>query len=306
MNERIVVVGSTNVDLVMKMDRLPKLGETITEAEFVQTYGGKGANQAVAAARAGGDVAFVGCVGDDQYGTLMIDNLQNDGIDTTFLLKEEDVASGIAFIMVDAVGNNYISVAPGANYRITPSHIERASELLREADIAVLQCEIPLDTLHGTIEQATQYDTKILLNLAPAKPIDDKAIAHLDILVVNESEAAFLQGSPVETDQQVEQAARALLDRGPEIVIVTLGARGSYVATESDRWTVPAFPVDPVDTTGAGDVYCGSLAVSLAEGRSIEKSVRFASAAAAICVTRLGAQPSIPTREEIETFLAQQ
>jgi ribokinase len=301
---RVVVVGSANIDLVMKMARLPKVGETVTDATFVQAFGGKGANQAVGAARAGGEVAFVGCVGDDAYGTQVIDSLRADGIDTRFVFVEPGVASGTALIMVGGGGENCISVAPGANYHLTPAHVDRAREALSRAELVVTQCEIPEDTLDHVIALAEDLGKPVLLNLAPARKLGDASLARLAYLAVNETEAEFLTGGKVASDRDVEAAAGALLGRGPKTVVLTLGARGAYVAGDGARALVPGFAVEAVDTTAAGDVHCGALAVAVVEGRPLLQAVRFANAAAALSATKLGAQPSAPGRKDIEALLS--
>jgi ribokinase len=304
MSGTVVVVGSSNIDLIMKMARLPKVGETVTDATFAQTFGGKGANQAVAAARAGGAVAFVGCVGDDAYGAQVRENLARDGIDTRFVFSEPGVASGTALIMIGGDGDNCISVAPGANYRLTPAHVERARDAIAGAACVVTQCEILPETLAHVVSLAASLARPVILNLAPARPIADATLARLACLAVNETEAEFLTGRPVAGDADVEAAATALLSKGPKTVLLTLGARGAYVAAEGVRALVPGFPVAPVDTTAAGDVHCGAFAVASVEGRPLLEAVRFANAAAALSVTRLGAQPSAPARAEIEARLA--
>jgi ribokinase len=303
MSGPIVVVGSSNVDLIMKMERLPKLGETVTGATFLQTFGGKGANQAVAAARAGGRVAFVGCVGDDAYGAQVRENLARDGIDTRFVSAEEGVASGTALIMIGDRGENYLSVAPGANYRLTPAHVERARDLVAQAGCVVTQCEIPPETLSRAVDVAASLGRPVVLNLAPAREVAAGTLAKLACLAVNETEAEFLTGRPVGSDAEVEAAGAALLERGPAIVLITLGARGTYLAGRGLRALVPALEVEAVDTTAAGDVHCGAFAVALVEGQPLLEAVRFANAAAALSVTRLGAQPSAPGRAEIEELL---
>jgi ribokinase len=304
MRGKVVVVGSSNVDLLMKMPRLPKVGETVTDCLFAQVFGGKGANQAVGAARAGGDVLFVGCVGDDGYGSQVIDSLREDRIDTRFVSREAGVASGTALIMVGGEGHNYLAVAPGANYRLTPAHVERAREAILGAAIVISQCEILPDTLDRAIALAAELGKPVMLNLAPARPVSTASLARLAYLSVNETEAEFLTGMKVTGERDVETAAAALRAMGPKTVVLTLGARGAYVAGDGVRALVPGFEVAAVDTTAAGDVHCGALAVSLVEGRPLLEAVRFANAAAALSVTKLGAQPSAPRREDIEALLA--
>ncbi len=303
MNKKIVVIGSSNVDLIMKLERLPKPGETVSGGVFIQTYGGKGANQAVGAARAGGDVCFISCLGEDGFAPDFIKNFEQDGIDTQFVYQKKGAATGTALIMIDAKGENCISVAPGANHELRPKHIEEAELILQEAAIIVLQCEVHPDTLRYVINKGDELYKKVLLNLAPAQPLEKEYLEKLHYLVVNESEAAFLLGQTVDNLEEARSAVEKLnkIVRGG--VILTLGAKGSYVADGDLRELVPAFPVEAIDTTAAGDVYCGSLAAALVEGKPILEAVRFASAAAAIAVTRLGAQASAPTRSEIESML---
>lgn len=303
MGGKLVVVGSSNIDLVMKMARLPRVGETVTDATFVQAFGGKGANQAVGAARAGGEVVFVSCVGDDAYGAQVRGSLEADGIDTRFVFTEAGVASGTALILVGGGGENYISVAPGANYRLTPAHVDRAREAIGAAAMVIGQCEILPETLDHTIAVGAELGKPVMLNLAPARRIADASLARLECLAVNETEAEFLTGRRIESHEDVEAAVEALLAKGPRTVVLTLGARGAFVAADGARSLVPGFMADAVDTTAAGDVHCGALAVALVEGRPLLEAVRFANAAAALSVTRLGAQPSAPRRAEIEALL---
>jgi ribokinase len=301
---QVVVVGSSNIDLVMKMARLPKVGETVTDARFVQAFGGKGANQAVGAARAGGNVVFVGCVGDDAYGAQVIDSLKADDIDTRFVFTEAGVASGTALIMVGSEGQNYLSVAPGANYRLTPAHVDRAREALERAAVIATQCEIRPETLDRVIALGADLGKPVMLNLAPARKTSEASLAKLAYLAVNETEAEFLTGGKVTSDRDVEAAADTLLAMGPKTVVLTLGARGAYVAGGGVRDLVPGFAVEAVDTTAAGDVHCGALAVAFVEGRPLLDAVRFANAASALSVTKLGAQPSAPNRSDIEALLS--
>ncbi len=301
--KKIVVIGSSNVDMIMKMDRLPEKGETITDAEFFQFYGGKGANQAVAAARAGGDVAFVNCVGEDAYTPQMVQNFRDDGMDTRFVFHEKDVASGHALVMIGGQGMNYLSVAPGANYRLTPEKIDLALPVIDQADIIMLQYEIPVETIKYIIDLAGKKGIRVLWNFAPARAFDPGYISRVNILVLNEWEAGFLAGIPVEDASDAEKAARKLIKRGVEKVIITLGDQGALAVTRTETVHDAAHKVEAVDTTAAGDTFCGAFAVAHVEGKPLKESLQFASAAAAICVTRIGAQPSIPTRKEIEEFL---
>ena len=305
MKNKIVVIGSSNVDLLMKMDHLPEKGETVTDAEFFQVYGGKGANQAVAAARAGGHVAFVNCVGEDAYTPQMVQNYKNDGIDTRFVFHEKGIASGHALIMIGGAGMNYLSVAPGANYKLTPAKIDEAMPVIEEAAMIVMQYEITQETIQYVIDIANQKGIPVMWNCAPARAFDMSYIPKINILVLNEVEAGFLAGMPVENKTDAEKAAGILISKGVEKVIITLGSQGAFVVTKNEKVSVPSYKVDAIDTTAAGDTFCGSFAVALVEGKSLKEALQFASAAAAISVTRMGAQPSAPTRKEIDEFLMQ-
>jgi len=298
------VIGSSNIDLLMKMDRLPGKGETVTDAVFMQVYGGKGANQAVGAARAGGKVAFVNCVGEDAYTPCMLENYRNDHIDTRFVFQEKDIASGHALIMIGGDGNNYLSVAPGANYCLTPAKIDMAMPVIDEAAMIVMQYEIQQETIIYVLELAERKQIPVLWNFAPARPFDIRYLSKVNILVVNEVEAGFLSSVPVNDVNDAEKAAGVLLQTGVETVITTLGEKGAFILSQNEKIYIPAFRVKAMDATAAGDVFCGALSVALVEGRSLAGAIRFASAAAAICVTRMGAQPSAPNREEIEQFLS--
>jgi ribokinase len=289
----------------MKMDHLPEKGETVTDAVFMQVYGGKGANQAVAAARAGGNVAFINCVGEDAYTPQMVQNYKNDGIDTKYVFHEKGLASGHALIMIGDQGNNYLSVAPEANYQLTPEKIDEAMPIIDEAGIIVMQYEIPAETIKYVIELANKKSIPVLWNFAPAREFDLSYIPKVNILVLNEVEAGFLAQMPVENEADAEKAAGKLIESGVEKVIITLGSQGAFVVTKEEKVSVPAFEVDAVDTTAAGDTFCGAYAVASVEGKSPKEALQFASAAAAISVTRMGAQPSAPTRNEIDKFIAE-
>jgi len=300
---RIAVIGSSNIDLVMKMERLPRPGETVTDAVFLQTYGGKGANQAVAAARAGGNVWLVNCVGDDEMTPRMLESFARDGIHMDYVFKENGCSSGTALVMIGEAGTNYLSVAPGANYLLDPPRIDRAAPLFQQASVCLFQYEIPPITLAYALEKARAAGSLVILNLAPARPLPRESFRAVDILVVNEGEAEFLSGVSVATEGGPERAAEALAALGPRTVIITMGSEGALVTSGILQKRVPSFSVPVVDTTGAGDTFCGALAVALAERSDLETALRFAAAAAALSGTRLGAQPSIPTRLQIDEFL---
>ncbi len=303
MSERIAVIGSSNIDLIMQVPRFPKPGETISGGEFTQTFGGKGANQAVAAARAGGEVSFVSCLGNDQFAESFMERFEEDNIDTLNVFQEGGVSTGVAMILVDQEGENCISVAPGANYQLTERHIKKAQLMLMEARIILLQGELHPDMLRYLLNWGKMEEKTIMLNLAPAQPLEKEYVEDLAYLVVNQTEASSLLAKPVDTIDQIKSAAEELGAMVKGGVIISLGVNGSYVIKDEVRELVPAFKVKAVDSTAAGDVYCGSLATALVEGQSLVDAVKFASAAAAIAVTRLGAQISVPTRVEIEELL---
>lgn len=303
MSNKIAVVGSCNIDLIMQLKRFPTPGETVPGGIFTQTFGGKGANQAVAAARAGGDVLFVGCLGTDHFAEEFMDRLGEDNIDTTNVFQETGVSTGTAMIMVNEDGQNCIGVAPGANFRLNERHVTKAMPALVEARVVLLQGELHPDMLKYLLKSLAAENKQVLLNMAPAQHLEEEYLKEVQLLLVNESEAGILMDRPVKDVEQAKQAAEELSQSVGGGVIVSLGEKGSYVATREIHQTVPAFKVKAVDSTAAGDVYCGTLATALVEGMEPLEAVRFASAAAAISVTRLGAQPSIPSREEIEHFL---
>ncbi len=304
MSQRIAVVGSANIDLIMQVPHFPQPGETVAGGVFTQTFGGKGANQAVAAARAGGDVIFISCLGSDRFAEAFMERFDEDNIDTLNVFQDPSVSTGTAMIMVDEDGENCISVAPGANYRLNQRHITKAQPALKEARVILLQGELHPDMLRYILKWAFEEEKKVLLNLAPAQPLEKEYLKHLAILVVNESEAGALVGRPVKGTEQAQQAAEELATFTDGGVIISLGENGSYLVKDDLKQIIPAFKVKALDTTGAGDVYCGTLATALVEGIPPLEAIRFASAAAAISVTRLGAQPSIPNRAEIEEFLS--
>ena len=304
---RIVVVGSINVDLVVRVATLPRPGETVLGGRFASVPGGKGANQAVAAARAGGRTTFVARVGDDSMGQAAIEAFRAEGIETDFITITPECPTGVALILVDAAGENSIAVAGGANDRLSTDDIERARPAIEAADVLLLQLEVPLEAVAHAVTIARAAGTRVILNPAPARPLPAAILARVDILTPNETEGESLasQGdAPAPSAADADALAGTLLGLGPRAVVVTRGAAGALVATAEDRTHVPAFPVEPRDTVAAGDVFNGCLAVMLAEGLDLVAATRFAAAAAAISVTREGAQTSAPRRGEIEAFLA--
>ncbi|MCX6905075.1 MAG: ribokinase [Verrucomicrobia bacterium] len=297
---RILVVGSSNTDMIIKLDRIPKPGETILGGEFVTAAGGKGANQAVGAARAGGQVAFIARVGRDMFGDQAVAGFVRDGIDVEYVFRDPAAPSGVALIFVANDGENSIAVAGGANNRLSPADVKKARGLFAGAKVLVMQLESPLETVQAAADLAAKHGVMVILNPAPARALPDQLLRKISILTPNETEAELLTGIKVDTEAAAAKAAGKLLARGVQRVILTLGARGAFIANGNDRQLVPGFKVKAVDTTAAGDIFNGALAAALAEGKLLGEAVRFANAAAAISVTRLGAQPSAPARKEIE------
>jgi ribokinase len=302
----ITVVGSSNTDLVVRVAALPRPGETVLGGDVRQVAGGKGANQAVAARRLGATVYFVGCVGADSFGVEAAACLAREGLRVEYLRRIPDAPSGVALIAVAANGENSIVVAPGANRRLSARDIEHASPALRSAHVVVAQLEIPIAAVRHAFALARSAGVTTLLNAAPAQPEADDLLNLVDVLVCNTPEAQALTGSSASTARGAEVAARQLMQRGPPVVIVTRGDAGCVLAERDQLTHIPAFDVPAVDSTAAGDAFTGALAVLIASGDVPRDAVRYASAAAAISVQREGAQPSLPTAEEVERFLALQ
>jgi ribokinase len=300
----VLVIGSSNTDMVIKMERIPKPGETILGGEFVTAQGGKGANQAVAAARAGGDVTFIARLGQDMLGNQAFASLRAAGINLKYVLRDPASPSGVALVLVSKTGENSIAVASGANSKLAPADIRGARRAFQKATVLLLQLETPLRTVETAASIATAAGLRIILNPAPARPLPEKLLRRLYLVTPNESEAELLSGVAIKDKGSAAKAARVLRGRGVRNVIITMGNRGAFVAGEEGTGLISAHKVKPVDTTAAGDVFNGALAVALADGKSLLDAARFASAAAAISVTRLGAQTSTPTGAEIARFLA--
>ena len=300
----VLVIGSSNTDLIIKAERIPRPGETILGGEFVRAAGGKGANQAVAAARAGGAVTFIGRLGRDMNGDAALAGFVADGINVKHVIRDANTPSGVALIFVGKNGENSIAVAPGANDKLSPADVRRVKGAFRHAGILLLQLETPLKTVAEAVALATAAGVRVVLNPAPARPIAAQVLKRIYLLTPNQSEAELLTGVAVTNAAAAAKAADKLLARGVQNVVITMGSRGAFVAGPDVRQMIPGFKVNAVDATGAGDVFNGSLVVALAEGRTLLAAARFASAAAAISVTRFGAQPSAPTRKEIQVVLA--
>jgi len=295
----IVVVGSLNMDVVLDVERVPGPGETLSGRSLKLIPGGKGANQAVAAARSGGRVAMVGRVGSDEFGAQLRKGLAADGIALDHLGIDDSTGTGVALIMVDAAAQNRIVIVPGANGTMSPAQVDSAAPLIGSAELVLLQLEIPLQAVLRVVEHAAQAGTKILLNPAPAQRLPTELLARVDYLIPNETEAALLTGVDVIDAQTAEKAARALQACGARNVLVTLGSRGVLIAdAQGARHYMPP-RVQAVDTTAAGDTFIGAFAVGLSEGMPLDDAAKFAMRAASLSVTRVGAQTSIPYRSEI-------
>jgi ribokinase len=303
MTARVTVVGSLNMDLVARAPRIPQPGETIIGDDFRTVPGGKGANQAVAAARLGAHVSMVGRVGRDAFADPLLNNLAAAGVDHTFVTQDPEAATGVALIVVDDAGQNSIVVASGANMRLSPADVEAAEVAIAAADALLLQLESPLETVTRAAEVARAHGVKVILNPAPARSLPGALLSLVDVLIPNESETALLTGMPVGDQAEAEAAATALRGLGVGTVILTLGERGALLAREEKTELFPAFDVTSVDTTAAGDAFVGGFAVALAEGQSLAEAVRWGNAAGALATTKLGAQPSLPTHQEAREFM---
>ncbi|MCC7163846.1 MAG: ribokinase [Anaerolineae bacterium] len=299
----ICVVGSSNIDLISKVPRLPKLGETMIGHSFHLGYGGKGANQAVMAAKLGARVSMVTKLGRDVFGEGTLKNYREQGIDTTHVLFDDALFSGVAPIFVDDNARNFIVIVPGANTGLLPADAQAAREVIRSAALLVCQLEIPIETTLEAFRIAKTANVLTILNPAPAAQLPDELLQLTDICAPNETETELLTGMPVNTLEEAEAAARVLLGRGPKTVILTLGERGALLVDANAVEHVPAMSVDAVDPTGAGDAFIGSLAVFLGEGLSMREAILRANAVAALSVTKIGTQVSFPKRAEADKFL---
>jgi ribokinase len=303
---KIIVIGSSNTDMIVKVPRIPAPGETILGGKFIKAAGGKGANQAVAAARSGGEVTFIANTGDDALGKEAIEGFKKEGINTDYIFVDQVTPSGVALIFVGDDGENSIAVASGANGTLTPSNINQIEQVIAKGDILLTQLETPLETIEAAVKVAKSYGVKVILNPAPAQRLEDELLQQIDILTPNQSEAELLTGIKVQDESSAVKAGEILHSRGVETVILTLGANGAFVLTQKNRDMIPGFRVEAEDTTAAGDTFNGALAVGLANGKTMKDAIMWAHAAAALTVTRMGAQPSIPSKEEIWEFLRRQ
>jgi ribokinase len=299
MKKTIVVVGSLNMDLVVRAPRHPQPGETLIGGDFQTFPGGKGANQAVAAARLGAAVRMIGRVGRDTFGDALLKTVLQDGVDTTFIRRDEQAATGVALITLDAAGQNTIVVAPGANMQITPQDILDSEPAFSGADLLLIQLECPLEAVQTAAELAHRHGLQVVLNPAPARPLPASLLNQTDYLLPNEPELRLLANE----EANVNTAAARLMAQGVRHLVVTLGEEGALLVTDQVQEKLPAFRVPVVDTVAAGDAFTAAFCVGLAEGKSLREAVVWGNAAGAIAVTRPGAQPAMPSREELIQFL---
>ena len=300
---RVTVVGSYNTDLMFRTPRMPARGETILGGPFFMGPGGKGANQAVAAARLGADTTMVVKLGQDIFGDQAVANLKKENVRCDFVFRTAEASTGAASIIVDDEGENLIVVAPGANNLLTPEDVEAARAAIARCDVMLIQLEIPMETVRRAVLIAHEAGARVVLNPAPGRALDAGLLDCVDVLTPNEIEAQIISGMPVQCAQDAEPAARKLLANGADAVVVTLGSEGALVATSSAVRSAPGHKVQVLDTTGAGDAFSGALAVALAEGQDLDHAVAFANAAAALQVTRVGAAPAMPYRCELDLFI---
>lgn len=301
--KKILVIGSLNIDFVINVENMPLPGETISAKDFNLICGGKGANQAYAAAKLGGNVSMIGAVGNDQYGKMLIDNLESVGVDTSGIKVMDNVDTGRAFITVDGSGENSIVVVSGANGLVSKELIDEKMDLIDSADIIVMQLEIPLYVVSYVAELARMKDKIVILDPAPATNIPSDILRNIDIIKPNETELETLCGFEVNSDEDVIKGAISLIDNGVEKVIVTLGEKGSMYVDYNSDYKYDAFDVDVVDTTGAGDAFTGALVKSLVDGREVSDAIKYAHFVSSIVVGRKGAQTSIPSEEEVYEFI---
>ncbi|PSV29298.1 ribokinase [Photobacterium sp. GB-72] len=302
---KLVVLGSVNADHVLQVPSFPRPGETLHGRNYQVIPGGKGANQAVAAARLNADIGFIACVGDDAFGMLMHDNFVKDGIDVRGVKTEVGTPTGIAMIQVSDCGENSICLSAEANNKLTEQAIESDLDMIRQAEYLLMQLETPMCGIEKAAKVAKLANTTVILNPAPARELSDALLACVDVITPNETEAEVLTGVTVTDNQSAQQAADILHGKGIKTVMITLGAKGVWLSQNGSGDIISGFRVEATDTTAAGDTFNGALVTGLLEDLALESAIKFAHAAAAISVTRFGAQTSIPTREEVDVFLAQ-
>lgn len=301
---RIAVIGSINTDMVVRSPEIPKPGQTLMGHSFIATGGGKGANQAVAAARLGGKVSLIARTGADTLGEMAITNFKKEKIDTANIYTDQNTPSGVAIIVVDDKGENIIVVAPGANANLNEKDIQEAEDTIKNADIVLFQLEIPMKTVEEGIRLAKKHNRLVMLNPAPAAAIPEGMISQADILTPNQTETLALTGIAVDDTVTAQKACNVLHNKGVSTVIITLGEQGAYISSLDYKGLIAGYNAGKViDTVAAGDTFCGGLAIAIAEGKKLPDAVRFANAAAALSVTKAGAQASIPGREEVDILL---
>jgi len=302
----LVVLGSINADHILNLESFPRPGETVTGSQYQVAFGGKGANQAVAAGRSGANIAFIACTGNDDTGEQVRKQLASDNIDIAPVSVVAGESTGVALIFVNGEGENVIGIHAGANAALTTERVAEQKERIASADALLMQLESPLESVLAAAKIAHSNQTTVALNPAPARELPDELLSLVDIITPNETEAEKLTGVRVENDEDAAQAAQVLHDKGIETVIITLGSRGVWASQKGIGQRVPGFKVQAIDTIAAGDTFNGALMTALLEGTELPEALRFAHAAAAIAVTRKGAQPSVPWRKEIDDFLRQQ
>ena len=302
----LVVLGSINADHILNLNSFPTPGETVTGSHYQVAFGGKGANQAVAAGRSGANIAFIACTGDDDIGERVRKQLASDNIDIAPVSVISGEATGVALIFVNAEGENVIAIHAGANAALSPALVEAQHDRIAQASALLMQLDSPIESVLAAAKIARRHNTTVALNPAPARELPDELLSLVDIITPNETEAEKLTGIRVENDEDAAKAALALHAKGIHTVLITLGSRGVWASVNGEGHRVPGFKVDAVDTIAAGDTFNGALITALLEETPLPEAIRFAHAAAAIAVTRKGAQPSVPWREEIEAFLGQQ
>ena len=303
MKNKLCVLGSINVDHVIRVPYFPKAGETLTGYDYQIAYGGKGANQAVAAARCGANVSFIGAIGDDQIGQTMKQAFEQDGIDTSAISVIQNQSTGLAMIQVADSGQNSIVISSGANADLSEALVEQHKSHIEQADILLMQLESPLQAVNLATKFAKSAGVKVVLNPAPAQPLPDSLLSHIDIITPNETEAEILTGIKVTNEQTAAVAANYFHQLGIETVLITLGSKGVYYSEKGKGEIIPGFRVEAEDTTAAGDTFNGAFVTALLEGKLPKEAIRFAHAAAAISVPRMGAQTAIPRREDVDQFL---
>ena len=302
----LVVLGSINADHILNLETFPTPGETVTGNQYQVAFGGKGANQAVAAGRSGANIAFIACTGDDDTGERVRKQLASDNIDIAPVSVVAGESTGVALIFVNAEGENVIGIHAGANAALTTERVEAQRGIIAGAEALLMQLESPVESVLAAAKIAHENHTSVVLNPAPACVLSDELLALVDIITPNETEAEKLTGIRVENDDDAARAALALHDKGIGTVIITLGSRGVWTSVNGEGRRVPGFKVKAIDTIAAGDTFNGALVTALLEGKAMDDAIRFAHAAAAIALTRKGAQPSVPWRKEIYEFLSQQ